>query len=74
LQDDRRAHDGAEDSFVAKYRKIEPLATPARMATSSRLIAAKPWSAESSPAAAIISAGRASLRLRHSGALFGPLP
>jgi len=38
---------------------------PARLAMSSRLAAAKPFSMKTSSAASMISAGRASLRLRY---------
>src|SRR6185437_11444431 len=44
-----------------------PLVTPARRATSSSLVAAKPRSANTSSAAVTISSGRASLRRRHRG-------
>lgn len=49
-------------SLLSKYRYSVPFETPARAATSSRRVAAKPLSTNRARAAAASSAGRASLR------------
>jgi hypothetical protein len=49
-------------SLLEKYRNSVPLDTPARLATSSARVAAKPFSTNSSSAAVSNSPGRASLR------------
>ena len=55
-------------SLLGKYRNSVPLETPARAATSSTRVAAKPFSTNRSSAASSNSPGRASLRRLRLGA------
>src|ERR1700712_6003787 len=56
----------SSSSLLGKYRYSVPLETPAALATSSLLVAAKPFSTNSVSAASSSSAGRASLRRRRN--------